>query len=103
MAAAAERHSDDLQPSGFFVLRTPLLALNEFCAWCDGLRAPGALADRQDLEAALSADRALLTERLRAAWQRPELREAVFLASPELDNALERSTDGVEASAATSL
>lgn len=83
--------SDNLQPSGFFVLRTPLLPFDELREWSDGVQAPRALGDRDQLESALSIDRALLTERLRGAWRTPAVREAVFLASPELHTALERS------------
>jgi hypothetical protein len=46
--------------------------------------------DGVELEAALAADRARLQERLRAAWARPDVREAVFLASPHLCEALDR-------------
>jgi lantibiotic biosynthesis protein len=67
------------------------MPFDELVAWSVGLQAPDALADSDQLEAALAADRAVLTERLRAMWARPEAREAVFLASPELDAALERS------------
>ncbi len=99
--ATPEGASNPLQTSGFFVLRTPLLPLDELRAWSDGLVAPAAAASA-DLEAAFAADRAELIERLRAAWQRPEIREAVFLASPELHAALmraERSPDSTEAAA----
>jgi lantibiotic biosynthesis protein len=75
-------------PSGFFVLRTPLLAFEEMAAWSEGLEAVGSLGDRQGLEAALERDRARLRARLVAAVTRPELRDAVFVASPSLDEAL---------------
>jgi thiopeptide-type bacteriocin biosynthesis protein len=76
-------------PSGFFVLRTPLLPFEEMAAWSEGLEAAGALSDPRGLEAALERDRARLRARLRALVARPEVREAVFLASPSLDEALE--------------
>src|SRR5262245_46848109 len=82
--------SDGLQPAGFFALRTPLLPFDELLAWSDGLRAPAANT-APEIDSALRADRAVLTSRLLAAWARPEVREAVFVASPELDAALERS------------
>jgi thiopeptide-type bacteriocin biosynthesis protein len=56
----------DFVPSGFFVLRTPLLAFDELDAWMEG------------------ADRQMLERRLREAYERPELREALYLASPQL-------------------
>ncbi|OJT16483.1 hypothetical protein BO221_49945 [Archangium sp. Cb G35] len=74
-------------PSGFFALRTPLLPFDELLAWSEGLSAREAArqGDLARLEAALAADRALLRERLQAALARPEVREALFLASPSLD------------------
>jgi lantibiotic biosynthesis protein len=87
-----------LDASGFFVLRTPLLPFDELRAWSDGLQAPAAHASGADLERALTADRALLNARLRVAWRRPELREALFLASPELDAALQRSETAADVS-----
>ncbi len=61
----------DFAPSGFFVLRTPLLPFDELEAWTEG------------------ADRAELERRLRAAYERPELREALYLASPQLCETLD--------------
>ncbi|HYC92892.1 MAG TPA: lantibiotic dehydratase [Thermoanaerobaculia bacterium] len=75
-------------PSGFFVLRSPLLAFDELEAWSGGLE--GALAEAHELEEALARDRAKLRARLREALGRPEIAEAVFLASPGLFAALER-------------
>ena len=46
---AARAHS--FTASGFFVLRTPLLAWDEWGRWCAGLRADA--ADDEDLEGAL--------------------------------------------------
>jgi lantibiotic biosynthesis protein len=76
-------------PSGFFVLRTPLLPFEEMAAWGEGLEAVGALGDPQGLEAALERDRARLRARLLAAVTRPEVRDAIFVASPSVDEALE--------------
>jgi thiopeptide-type bacteriocin biosynthesis protein len=76
-------------PSGFFVLRTPLLPFEEMAAWGEGLEAVGALGDSQGLEAALERDRARLRARLLAAVTRPEVRDAIFVASPSVDEALE--------------
>jgi hypothetical protein len=61
----------DFAPSGFFVLRTPLLPFDELPAWAEG-------ADRTELE-----------RRLRVAYERPELREGLYLASPLLCDALD--------------
>lgn len=75
--------------AGFGVLRTPLLPFGEWLSWGEGLAAPAALADGGDLDAALAADRALLRCRLAAAISRPEVDEALFLASPSLHESLE--------------
>jgi thiopeptide-type bacteriocin biosynthesis protein len=84
-----DRAGQQFTPSGFFVLRTPLLPFEEMAAWSEGLEAVGSLGDPQGLEAALERDRARLRARLLAAVTRPEVREAVFVASPSLDEALE--------------
>jgi class I lanthipeptide synthase len=83
------RVGQQFTPSGFFVLRTPLLPFEEIAAWSEGLEAVGSLGDPQRLEAALERDRARLRARLMAAVTRPEVREAIFVASPSLDEALE--------------
>jgi thiopeptide-type bacteriocin biosynthesis protein len=72
----------ELEPSGFFVLRTPLLPFDVFQAWTGGSG---------------SDDHTQLVERLRGVWHRPEVREAVLLASPELDAALERADQSHQA------
>jgi thiopeptide-type bacteriocin biosynthesis protein len=76
-------------PSGFFVLRTPLLPFEEMVAWGEGLEAVGSLGAFQGLEEALERDRARLRARLLAAVTRPEVRDAIFVASPSVDEALE--------------
>jgi thiopeptide-type bacteriocin biosynthesis protein len=70
------------RPAGFFALRTALLPVARFSEWAAG-------ADRPWIEGeeALARARGLLRERLRAQVQRPEVREALFLASPDLDAA----------------
>jgi lantibiotic biosynthesis protein len=82
-------------PSGFFVMRTPLLPYDVLAAFGDALEAgttePSRLGD------ALAADRARLRRRLREIVARPELREAIFLASPGLEASLgvwERDPEG---------
>src|SRR5438105_540838 len=51
---------NQITPSGFFALRTPLLPFDELLAWSDGLEAPSAGDDSSRLEAACAADRARL-------------------------------------------
>lgn len=77
----------EFEPSGFFVVRTPLLPWDELESWSKGLRA--ATASTEELSAALATDRSNLRERLRTAMLRPEVREAVFVASPHLEAGLE--------------
>lgn len=76
-------------PSGFFVFRTPLLPFEELERWSEGLEAGVALTERpEDLERALAADREILRTRLRNLCARPEILEALFLASPSLVDGL---------------
>lgn len=74
----------------FFVLRTALLPFDAFLNWAEGLEAPHCLEDPARLEEALAADRRRLRERLNAVALRPGVREALFLASADLDEALGR-------------
>jgi lantibiotic biosynthesis protein len=76
-------------PSGFFALRTALLPFDEFLAWSDGLEAEAARNDPILLEKALTSDRDRLRERLHALIDRGSIREALFIASPDLDESLE--------------
>lgn len=73
--------------SGFFVLRSPVLPVDEFLALGEDLAAPAAARDGVDdsrLADALASDRRLVSERLAAAARRPVVREAVHVASPSL-------------------
>jgi thiopeptide-type bacteriocin biosynthesis protein len=78
-----------VEPSGFFAMRTPLLSFDELIAWGEGMTAAGVAAREGatdgDVEAALKADKQRLRERLRVQAARPEVREALFVASPSLD------------------
>jgi thiopeptide-type bacteriocin biosynthesis protein len=76
------------EPSGFFAFRSPLLPFDDLEAWSEGLEAPGAFSDANALEEALARDRARLRTWLRHALERPEIAEAVFLASPALVEAI---------------
>src|SRR5262245_52690583 len=87
----------DFAPSGFFALRTPLLPFDELLAWSEGLEATAVGDDPARLEAALAVDRARLRQRLRQVYTRPEVREALFVASPDLEERLDlwlRDPDG---------
>ncbi|WP_257448450.1 lantibiotic dehydratase [Archangium lipolyticum] len=78
------------RPAGFFVLRTPLLPFDELVRWGEALSGVTALAEPERLGDALAADRALLRARLAALVDRPEVREALFIASPGLEAHLAR-------------
>jgi class I lanthipeptide synthase len=78
----------EIRPSGSFILRTPLLSRDELDRWGDGLAAAAAVeagADRDQVAAAIEADRAILRARLVQLVARPEVREAIFVASPNLE------------------
>ena len=83
----------DRHRATFVVLRTPLLPTGDWRAWSEGLNAAAGNSDA----AALAADRALLRGRLRDLVATPELREALLVASPSLDESIaiwERDPDG---------
>jgi class I lanthipeptide synthase len=75
--------------SNFFALRSALLPWDEFLSWSDGLESHAAGDDAKSLEAALTSDRQRLRGQLRRQLDRPEVREAVFVASPSLDESLD--------------
>ncbi|HEV2852350.1 MAG TPA: lantibiotic dehydratase [Thermoanaerobaculia bacterium] len=75
-------------PADFFAFRTPLLPFEELETWSEGLEAAAALEEAERLEQALAADRARLRARLAELAARPEVLEAVFLASPSLYESL---------------
>ncbi len=80
-------------PSGFFVLRTPLLPFTAVTAWGDDLQAPTAPRDTETQDSALAdaiaADRAQLRRRLEDIVTTPEFRDALHLASPGLAAAVD--------------
>lgn len=72
-----------------FVLRAPLLPADVLAGWSGDLRGPAAWEGAEPpLASALDADRQLLRDRLRALLARPEVREAIFVASPSLEESL---------------
>ncbi|HEV2764435.1 MAG TPA: lantibiotic dehydratase [Pyrinomonadaceae bacterium] len=83
-------------PAGFFVLRTPLLPFDEFLAWGEGLGAASALGDPERFERVHADDLARLRERLRAALARPFVRDALFVASPNVVERFHLWTDEPE-------
>src|SRR5262245_24921402 len=83
-----------LSPADFFVIRTLLLPFAELLHWSTGLRASatvntnGKADERNNLAAALEADRQQLRSSLRSFLERPSIREAIFVASPDLADGL---------------
>lgn len=82
MPGAASR---DHATSSFLVLRTPLLPFETFAALGEGLAATQADAE---LGERLAQEEARVVARMRALVERPEIREALFLASPSFERAL---------------
>lgn len=77
------------EPSGFFVLRTPLLPFAVLSGWSAGLEAPGRLGDPAALDEALAADRMRLRRRLEDIVTEAAFREGIFVASPSLARAID--------------
>jgi thiopeptide-type bacteriocin biosynthesis protein len=72
--------------SGFFAFRSPLLPFDALVEWARELGA--AAASGTQLEEALKKDQLVLRERLRRWVADPVVREALFIASPVLDESL---------------
>jgi thiopeptide-type bacteriocin biosynthesis protein len=85
-------------PAGFFVLRTPLLPFEVLSRWGgERLEAARLPPGSPELEAALARDCATLRAGLRELLRWPEMREALFVASPSLHESLdawERQPEG---------
>ncbi len=77
------------QSADFFVMRTPALSQQLYYQWGANLSVTSLDTDATALPEALAADRACLREGLRNWLARAETREAIFLASPDLDEFLE--------------
>src|SRR4051794_2982038 len=71
-------------PAGFFVIRTPLLPFDEFTKWGEGLKSMAALDVPEGLDNAYDSDRKQLRHRLRIIANQPEVRDGLFLASPNI-------------------
>lgn len=81
----------DVRDSGFFFLRTPLLPMEEFVQWGESLRTRAAAESGADTEAFRQAwreDIELLRARLRELLKKPEIVQALFIASPTLESSL---------------
>ncbi len=79
------------RPSSFFSVRTPLLPYDDYERWGRDLEAVGVrMNDRKALERGVEADRETLRVRLRIVLERPEVLDALFVASPSLWEAIPR-------------
>lgn len=88
MSALDQTRRIKLIPSDFFVFRTPLLPYQEFLDWTEGMTAPAAVDDPVKLKEALARDRGRLRAHLRGFIDRPEIREALHIASPSFEQSL---------------
>ena len=79
--------------SGAFVVRAPLLPFTTVDELDTGTAAAEAYRAGEPLEQAVAADRAALAANLRALLEDPVVREAVWLASPALDERLDADED----------
>jgi len=75
----------DFVPSGFFAMRTPLLPLAEWLAWGEGLESASLSGDEERFIQAYKSDVARLRERLLKTVTQPEIYDALFVASPNLN------------------
>lgn len=66
-------------------MRTPLLPLAEFLAWGKGPETTNALDDKESFKESFEFSRAGLRERLKTILLRPEIRDALFVASPNME------------------
>jgi lantibiotic biosynthesis protein len=74
---------------GFFALRTPLLSFDELLAWAQGTSVAAApIDDERAFSKSVEDDMRLLRERLASVARRPEIRQALFVASPSLEDAI---------------
>ena len=97
MATPKNADSEALRPAGFFVVRTPHLPIDELRRFGEGLACSTEPAQQgQEPGVALDADRALLRARLGAFIARPEVREAIYVASPSLSQRLRKWHDQPE-------
>ena len=88
MASLPPAVETSLKTSGFFALRTALLPVNTLLDWVDG-----ATVDTDATPEAVATARATLVIRLREIVRRPEVREALFLASPSTHDETTRWLD----------
>ncbi|MFN7957262.1 MAG: lantibiotic dehydratase [Holophagaceae bacterium] len=76
----------------FFAFRTPSLPFDFLMEWSSAMLSPK--AKREDLAWSFQADHEAMRTILRRALQRSEVREAIFLASPDLEERLDQWISG---------
>jgi len=92
----------EYQPSGFFVLRTPLLPFEDFLKLSEDSRAAHVLedsavsSDRESLAQAATLDRRKVSSKLQELATLSEVKEALWLASPDFASVLAQSWDKPE-------
>ena len=80
-----------VQDYGFFLLRTSSLPADEFLRWSGELQLSKITpnARPEEIEIAWDEDRRVLRERLRRLIERPDISQALFIASPSLHAGIE--------------
>src|SRR4051812_22512438 len=90
------KRQNEFAPASFFVFRTPLLPFSEFLDWSADLSAPTRLDEPAQLEEAYARDCALLRSRLQTIVTRREVRDALFVAAPNVIEHFHLWTDDAE-------
>lgn len=80
----------EFTPSGFFVLRTPLLPFDELLKWNNRTTDESTAVTPPNSAEALDQNRTRLRVFLTELLTRPEIQEALFVASPDLVNAIDQ-------------
>jgi thiopeptide-type bacteriocin biosynthesis protein len=84
--------SSALVPSGFFIIRSSLLPVESFLQWGEGIELAADFDSEEGLEKAWQQDSATLRNRLHEIMRQPEIREALFIASPGFESRFEART-----------
>src|SRR5437879_1179767 len=87
MRPAERPRRERLASSGFFALRTPLLPFDELVRWSAGLQTLES-APLDQLNQTLGDHRTRLRRQVRAWLAQPAIRDALFVASADLGEAI---------------
>ena len=91
MSSVRSVQGQRITPAGFFVLRTPLLPVDDLIRWSDSLHASEVFrsdADSVAVRLAWQKDIDVVRARLREIVDRPEVRQALLVASPSLESSI---------------